>query len=164
MEDHNFGELFEEYLLLRVGVSKNTLKFYKSDLNHFINWFLLRIRVFGFFAENIESAAPYLNTNEAINYKTYLEESHTPTKTINRRLSTLRRFAKFLVEQNFLLLNFMEGVTNSGIKESSKKTIEVDLASDFTKYLQTQEISQTTIKNYLSDIKHFMAWLENQKI
>lgn len=164
MQTKNFGELFEEYLLLRVGVSKNTLKFYKSDLNHFINWFLLRIKILGFFAQDIESAVPYLNINEAVSYKTYLEDNRTPTKTINRRLSALRRFATFLMEQNLLSLNFMDGVTNSGIKKVAKNTTKDDLASDFNKYLQTQEISHTTIKNYLSDIKHFMTWLENQKL
>ncbi len=164
MEVLNFGKSFEEYLLLRVGVSKNTLKFYRSDFNHFIRWFLLRIRLFGFFAQDIESALPYLTRDEAQNYKAYLEENRTPTRSINRRLSTLRQMSRFLLEQGLVSFNFMEGVTNSGIKSVSKKDVETDLGSKFAIYLRTQQVSHTTVKNYLSDIKHFMAWIETNKI
>lgn len=164
METLNFGKSFEEYLLLRVGVSKNTLKFYRSDFNHFIRWFLLRIRLFGFFAQDIENALPYLTRDEAQNYKAYMEESQTPTRSINRRLSTLRQMSRFLLEQGLLSFNFMDGVTNSGIKSVSKKEVETDLASKFATYLRTQQISHTTTKNYLSDIKHFMGWIETNKI
>ncbi len=84
-------KLINNYLnhLIKQGVSKNSLKFYKSDISQFLNW----------------------TRNRKITKRLVLEYISsirfvTPVSTINRKLSTLRSFA------NFLNQNFMDGVAN----------------------------------------------------
>lgn len=163
MYPSNIRKQFEEYLRISLGVSKNTVKFYRSDLGHFTNWFCQRLKASGMFTDSLEEAIPYINNSQALAYKAQMEASSNPIKSINRRLSTLRHFARFLVEIGLISHNFMDEVTNSGVVPAPKRT-EPDIAHKFAHYLESQKVSQNTIKNYLSDIRHFMTWLERETI
>ena len=33
----------------------------------------------------------------------------------------------------------------------------------FQKHLESEEVSKNTIKNYISDVRHFLNWLENRE-
>ncbi|HJX45979.1 MAG TPA: site-specific integrase, partial [Patescibacteria group bacterium] len=90
-------EKFNAYLQ-GLNLSKKTLINYLSDLNHFKVWLIAKILNLGSSAENLTECVPFINKNLADEYKTYLINQNTPEKTINRRLSTLRRFDKFLLE------------------------------------------------------------------
>lgn len=68
-------------------LSKKTKENYRSDTNHFFLWLELRTQ-----SIKIESFNNYLITQ----YLAYLEQSNTPAKTINRRLTTLRHISKCL--------------------------------------------------------------------
>ncbi|HEX6977459.1 MAG TPA: site-specific integrase, partial [Patescibacteria group bacterium] len=96
---------FEEYLQSTLGISKNTLKSYRSDIRHFLTWLGVA---------RIEDAYLKLNAIEANAYKSYLSSSNTPIKTINRHLSSLRHLSRFLVSKKYLQKNFMETIGNAG--------------------------------------------------
>jgi site-specific recombinase XerD len=147
-----------------LGISPKSHKNYRSDLSHFIGWALLKIRSFGSYAESLSEIVPFLNSTLAHEYKKYMTENSTPSKTVNRRLSTLRHLARFLTSTQVVDLDFMAGVENIGFG-GKKKPSTVPVVEDFKAFLEAEKVSPNTIKNYLSDIKQFMSWLEtNQPI
>lgn len=145
-----------------LGLSPKSHKNYRSDLTHFIGWALLKIRSFGSYAESLSEIVPFLNDGLAHEYKNYMTENTTPSKTVNRRLSTLRHLARFLTSTQVVDLDFMNGVENIGFG-SKKKPVVTPVVEDFKAFLEAEKVSPNTIKNYLSDIKQFMSWLESNQ-
>lgn len=141
------------------GISTNSVKFYKSDLNHFTGWFLLRIRSLGILADELTQAIPFLKTSHCKEYKKYLLENKVSVKTINRRLSTLRNLSRFLLQSQILNFNFTEGLTN--ITTAGEEKVQIHpLIEGFQKHLEAEKVSKSTIKNYIADIRQFIGWIE----
>ncbi len=160
LSTNELSKSFFEYLK-SLGVSKKTHKNYRSDLSHFSGWLLFRLRHWGVVAESLTEAIPFLDTKLASEYKAFLTGNKVAKKTINRRLSTLRHLARFLTATQILDFNFMDGITNISSKAPSS---DYPFITQFEKHLEAEGISKNTIKNYLSDIKQFISWLEeNQK-
>lgn len=153
---------FIEYLEF-LGVSKNSVKFYRSDLSHFTSWLLLRIRSLGILAEELTQAIPFLKSIFTQEYKKYLVTNNIPAKTINRRLSTLRNLSRFLLQSQILNFNFSEGLTN--VTTAGEEKLQVHpLVDGFQKHLEAEKVSASTIKNYLADIRQFISWVQNQPL
>lgn len=150
--------------LTQLRVSPKTHKNYRSDLNHFSGWVILKIRSLGSYIADMTEAIPFLSRGVAEEYRNYLTQNRIPQKTVNRRLSTLRHFSRFLVVSQFMDADFMEGIENQ--KSAPTKDNSVNpVMGEFRAHLEANKISKNTIKNYLSDIRHFLQWLEiNQKI
>lgn len=148
-----------------LGISSKSHKNYRSDLTHFTSWAILKIRSFGSFAESLSETIPFLGKELALDYKNYMAKNSTPSKTINRRLSTLRHLSRFLTSTQFIDADFMEGVENilAGGGSARKKPQENSAINEFKAFLEAEKISPNTIKNYLSDIKQFMSWLEDNR-
>lgn len=155
---------FIDYLINQIGVSKNTLKFYKSDLSHFTAWLILRLRTYGVLVDDLSGASSFVTNKIAQEYKDYLIANNAPQKSINRRLSTCRHFGKFLYSNGHAQINFMDGIGN--VSSNPRKTVQGlqnhPVIGKFEKHLEAQKVSKVTIKNYLSDIKQFIAFLETQ--
>lgn len=84
-----------------------------------------------------------------------------PIKTINRRLSSLRKLSEFLLKTKLLEFDFCAGVKNIQLIQEKPKTDKTEsILLDFHQYLENEKISKNTIKNYLSDIKQFFNWVE----
>ncbi|MDO8340418.1 MAG: site-specific integrase [Candidatus Woesebacteria bacterium] len=116
------------------GVSSSSLKYYKSDITNFFNWANGKIIDSGLVKEYITS-----------------QLGSSSLKTINRRLSTLRSFSQSTGE------SFMAGIGNVSVN-GIKKVVEPNKILDFDKFLINQKVSNNTRKNYLSDIRKFLAW------
>ena len=155
---------FSKYLD-SLGISAKTHKNYRSDISHFSGWLILKIRTFGSYVEDLTGAVPFLSNDLANEYKNYMVENTTPLKTINRRLSTLRHLSKFLLASQIIDTDFMIGIENSSEAKVIKEIKMADHPSigEFRSYLESEKISPNTIKNYLSDIRQFMIWLENNQ-
>ena len=82
-----------------------------------------------------------------------------PAKTMNRRLSTLRHLSRFLQASHAIDHDFTEGIENVSTN-IVKKTHISPISNEFKAYLVNKKVSANTIKNYLSDIRHFLSWLE----
>jgi len=97
------------YLHLKsLDLSNKTLRNYKSDFNHFLDW-LKQNNIYSF------------NTKDIKNYLKHLRSLDTPTKTINRRLTTLRHYAKFLQQNNIVNQDLTENIQNIGTARSYPK-------------------------------------------
>lgn len=143
------------------GISTKSIKFYKSDLSHFTGWLLLRIRSLGVLAEELTQAIPFLKVSFCKEYKKYLIENKVSVKTINRRLSTLRNLSRFFLTSQILNFDFAEGLTNISTNPQAKYQIS-PLVESFQKHLEAEKVSESTIKNYIADIRQFVSWIEEK--
>jgi len=150
--------------LLNEGKSKVSIKNYKSDISHFLAWATLKLKSFGTYAENVSEIVPFINQKFFNEYKDYMAENGINTKTINRRLSTLRNFSKFIYSTHLIDQDFMSGIQNVGIGMPTKvQKISQDIVESFRESLLTgKKASANTVKNYASDVKSFLAWIEQK--
>ena len=93
-------------------------------------------------------------------YKSDLISKKLPRVTINRRLSSLRKFGQFLKDTGLGQTNPASKLTNLTAGEDPK-LLAGDyqrVLSDFAHNLHKIGNSKTTIKLYLSDIKQYLNW------
>lgn len=157
----NLINKFENYLLNSVKISNKSLKYYRSDLSHFVGWIFLKIKTLGILADDFNQAIPFLSYDLLTEYQSFLFSNKVALKTINRRLSTLRHFSKFLILEDILQFDFMENVVN--VQKENTNLLHNHLIKDFTKFLESQKVSRSTSKNYVADINQFISWINNQK-
>ncbi len=119
----NFEAMFREFLILD-GVSPLTLKNYQSDLRHFLGWFHLFLKSSR--PDNPESTtftesgfAAQIDHGAVSSYKTYLEANGLPPKTINRRLSTLRKFCSLCIKQGWMKENPAKRIGNVSLESGT---------------------------------------------
>ena len=145
-----------------ISLSGKSLKNYKSDLNHFTGWAILKTRSFGSYINGLSEVIPFLSHNLAKEYKSYMIENSISPKTINRRLSTARHLSKFLIKNELLDIDFMEEIENIGFGRKNKSAAQPILGK-FRSYLEKEKVSASTVKNYLSDTRQFLQWFEKQQ-
>lgn len=150
---------FTEYLS-NLGISPKSHKNYRSDISHFTEWVILKLRSFGSYVESLSDAVPFLSPDLAKEYKNYMIENKVPGKTINRRLSTLRHLSKFLFSSHSTDFDFTDGLENISFSKNKKQSL-TPIITDFQSYLEGQKVSKNTVKNYVSDIRQFLVWMES---
>lgn len=154
-------EMFVKYLA-SLALSPKSFKNYKSDLNHFLAWAILKIRSYGSYIESLTDATPFLSNRLAHEYKNYMTLNSFPIKTINRRLSTLRHLSRFLLSSQMIDGDFMAQIENVS-EAKPKKSKLTPIVKEFQGYLEAEKTSPNTIKNYISDIRQFLTWLETNQ-
>lgn len=153
----NLPKKFESYLLESLKVSGKTLRNYRADLSHFFGWANLHLKTRGANIENPDSIIPYLSAQLVAEYKGYHLENQIPESTTNRRLSTLRNFSRFLLFQGIISQDPTKIVSNVTRELEDEEKIGL-LVNEFGKHLQKDGVSKVTLKNYISDIRHFLNW------
>ncbi len=154
-------DLFKNYLKTQ-KISPVTRKNYLADINNFFTWLNKKT---GIKYQVAGKAILGLFTKETINeYKEDQIKEKTPLSTINRRFSTLRKFGSFIQSQGWLHNNPALEVSNLD-KEAIKTPLgqaqkEKEILINFKENLVEENISPITIKNYLSDLRHFLGWLK----
>jgi len=146
--------------LLDSGKSKVSIKNYKSDIGHFLAWAMLKLKSLGTYAESFQEITPFINHDFFVSYKNYMIENEAKTKTINRRLSTLRGFSRYLTSMQIFDLDFMDGIQNTGIGIPTKVQEKTqDIVESFRESLtKDKKAKPNTVKNYVSDVRSFLAW------
>jgi site-specific recombinase XerD len=151
---YNFEASFKKFLLAE-NVSPITLKNYLSDLRHFLGWLTF------YWKSNCSNTAFLIDQNliESLKqveddtiekYKSYLIANNIPLKTINRRLSTLRKFFSFCISQGWLKENPAKKIQNLKLKIDS-------IISSFALSLEKENLDQKTIKSYLEVVQEFLS-------
>lgn len=146
------------------GKSFVSIKNYKSDITHFLAWAFLKLKAFGTYAESVTEIIPFINQKFFHEYKAYMVENNIKTKTINRRLSSLRNFSKYLYSTQAVDRDFMQGIQNVGIGiQSAVQGMGSEIVERFKESLvKSEKVSSNTVKNYVSDIKSFLDWLNKK--
>jgi site-specific recombinase XerD len=147
--------LFKNYLEQQ-GVSKNTRKNYLADFGQFLGW--LKQKTGTSYGGAGLSLLGLFTLETFSEYKANLLRIRTPLATINRHLSTLRKFCAFAKTQGWLKENPASEIKNVS-KPTEQRPTEL-VIKNFRDHLQKERVSPMTIRNYLSDIRHFLAWLK----
>ncbi len=122
-DEYNFYNLEASFSSFLTAGNKTiqpvSIKNYRSDLRHFLGWLVLRLK-----SEDI----PYETFNSDIlltqtitieriqQFKAYMLENKLAINTVNRRLSTARKFCSF-------------GITQGWIKENPAKSVQNEIPS-----------------------------------
>ncbi len=137
-----------------------TIKNYLSDLRHFLGWLVLRLKSNNIELSEVtsESLSQHLTKIDVAQYRAYLQENNAPTKTINRRLSTLRKFCSFCVSQQWMAENPAKDVRNIIPQENKvEKELGNDLILvDFKDSLKREGLDLHESQNITQTIKEFL--------
>lgn len=148
---------FELYLTETLGVSGKTLRNYRADLSHFSGWAVLHLQSAGVKIVSSDGILPHFSAQLIAIYKGYHLENKIPERTTNRRLSTLRNFARFLLSEGQITQDPTSSISNLRREQDFKEKL-IPLTEEFVRHLEEEKVSKITIKNYLSDIRHFLNW------
>lgn len=153
-------DLFKSYLISQ-KISLVSIKNYAVDLRNFLEWFTLHLMTKRIaFDENRPFTIGENVTREELNeYRDFLIHNKSPVKTINRRLSSLRKFGSFLVSQSWQTTNPAREITNTGLKQNSPVSENQLILNHFKEDLKQEGISDVTIKNYITDINQFFRFI-----
>lgn len=143
----NLPRQFEEYLKTELKISGKTLRNYRADLRHFLTW-----------SNHIDDIIPHFTGLLVANYKSHHIENKIPEGTTNRRLSTLRNFGKFLVRTS-LITESPAQLLNNLSKIETVEQKQMSILEEFEKHLKEEGVSKVTLKNYVSDVRQFLAWV-----
>ena len=116
---YNLEPKFRNFLHAE-NISSVSLRNYLSDLRHFIGWLVTsnKYQKNTNLAENISS----LNPDIIEEYKDRHIKSGLPHKTINRRLSALRKFFLFCQKEGLITSNPAKAVNNISLLKKLKST------------------------------------------
>lgn len=154
---------FESYLLTEKRVSSKTLRNYRSDLAHFLGFLSFHLSSQGHTVNHLQDMIPHYSAQTVGAYKGFHINNKIPQSTTNRRLSTVRNFTNFLIAKGVINHNPLQNITNIVIYKSNEERSE-DLLACFGKELLKANASKITVKNYLSDVRHFLGWLNKNAV
>ncbi len=141
-------------------LSASSIRNYSSDINHFLNWLSNSIQEEVIKVDHITPAV--INT-----YRSHLSNtlSDSYLNTANRRLSSLRKFGSFMlwgklsdINPCLNLIN-LDTVSNSNSNQPTSTTLK-HLLNQFKVNLKSEKLTNSTIKNYLSDVKQYLIWTQ----
>ncbi len=152
-------EDFKKYLLSQ-KISTISINNYLVDLRNFLEWFILSLKtnLVDFDESQSFSLLSNLNTSKLEEYKSFLLNNNSAPKTINRRLSTLRRFSLYCKDSAYTQFNSAQFIRNSGTKNNDIP-LSTSIINEFSRDLSQNKISALTIKNYVVDIRQLLSFL-----
>ena len=114
-EDPNLRDFFN-YLYIEKGLSQNTVKSYKRDIDGFLNW-----------SHKLRNTN-YINLQEAdINkYISFLFESKLKSSSVNRKISSLKALYLFLVKKNLI----KNSPVNEIVTPKQEKYLPISMSED----------------------------------
>ena len=156
---YNIEASFKQYLL--AGNKKVTVKNYLSDFRHFLGWFILKNKL----NSDLPDITSLINIRLINEYKSYLIENKIPVKTINRRLSTIRKFCSFCISQGWMKENPGKQVQNirqaqdSEFIEGQNQNLKLkteNLLNQFEKDLIKEKTDRSIINSCLNDVQELL--------
>jgi site-specific recombinase XerD len=155
-------QTFKLYLN-QAGVSPATSRNYLSDLNHFLSWLSLETRKTHHPLPLSPAALPTALSSKMIKkYYFYLVENQVPTATVRRRFSSLRKWGQQITASDWIAANPFLTANYPQVPHPLRDISTSDIFRKFKTSLEKEGTNPSTIRNYLSDVRHFVTWLEAQ--
>lgn len=161
---YNLEPNFKKFLIAE-NVSRSTLKNYLSDFRHFAGWLCNNksFKSLSLSSSPLSSPADllkHIDFSFIESYKLYLIKANIPIKTINRRLSALRRFFKYCINQNLTTSNPCKNVSNISKTGSSNMELPIFL-SLFTHDLHNKDkLNTNEVSRHINNLNHFITSLK----
>jgi len=144
------------------GKKENTIRNYLQDVDHFLSWLSSQIKSSSLPAllNDPNKITQSITVKNLTAYRRFLEKNEVSPTTINRRLSSLRQLTKFFLSQGWLKEDPTKKLVNISLEKETDKTSHT--LEKFAKALEEEGKSKTTVRNYLSDVKGFLEWEQNE--
>lgn len=138
---------FKHYLVSQ-KLSAATLKNYVSDIRQFLAWLA------GELQETVIEPV-HLTASVFQNYGRWLNDpaNRIHPATAERYLSSLKRFGSFLENAKLTDANPAADLKPAAIDPTLDQVI-----NEFKRELIHQKLSGSTVKNYVSDVHHYLLW------
>lgn len=158
---YNFEALFKKFLLAE-NVSLPTLKNYLSDFRHFGGWWIFKLKVQNV-QLNVEEGQQIqlvsrITSDLVEEYKMYLIQNNLPVSTINRRLSTVRKFCSFCISQGWMKENPAKKIAN--FQSENTKNLLKEFENDIAKEGENEK----TVKHIVADITEFLQVINSTNV
>lgn len=151
----DFEKLFRSYLVAG-NVSYPTLRNYLSDFRHFYGWILRSGKVSSF---QLQQIGGIITIDAVLAYKQYLLDLSLPHKTVNRRLSTLRKFCTYCVEQGWMKQNPAKAVSNIGNLGTSHDTSIDQILNSFKVEIMRSGMGLHKAQSHVDNVREFFAMM-----
>lgn len=157
---YNLQASFRKYVFSgNKKLTSLTIRNYQSDLRHFLGWYLFFLKASPKYTDSLKEATEdyyplfsILNKEIIEAYKDYLRQNKIPLKTINRRLSTLRKFCSFCMAQRWLSENPAKSIANLGTAKEFNSFL-----SEFKGALEQEETMPLEVRETTNDIEEFLS-------
>lgn len=155
---HNLEALFREYLISE-NISRVSIKNYASDIRHYLAWVQYVLQDEMVQAQStLDCFIEHSSEELARGYLAYLDSKQTPLRTINRRLSSLRKFYRFCLAREIVNTNPLVSIANKVrvplnriLKDDGKIVCQDSLLDDFKTFMRrnaTQEQQDSLIRTF----------------
>lgn len=151
---------FKLYLKTQ-GASVNTVRNYSSDIRHFFSWLQEGEKLDDFYFDDPNKISQKISKTTFKKYKQFLKNKAVSPSTINRRLSGLRQLTAFFASQGWLENEKAKNIPN--ITDQNKESKRSQLLNRFAKNLKNEGKSQSTVRNYLADVRGYLDYLQQEK-
>lgn len=139
-----FEAEFKKYLIAG-NAEPSTIKSYLSDLHFFFSW----IKSTQSIGEIAYSELPEVFTHSLVrSFYSYLEASPNADKTVERRISTVRKFFKLCLEQRWITTNPVDQF-DKGTKQDEKE----EVVSLYRQNLLSKKVSNTELERHINIIR-----------
>lgn len=159
---YNLEASFRKFLLAE-NILPITVKNYLSDFRHFFGWLIIKIKNQNSKIEvnDEECLKIFTSVNHQLveDYKDYLTENNIPLKTINRRLSAIRKFFSFCISQGWLKENPAKKISNIKYLPTDRcgQISNKEILHQFEQDLKREITEPQIVKSYLEDIREFLS-------
>lgn len=113
-----------------------TVKNYSGDVAEYLRW-----------APVPESSKLYLSRDLIMKYRAHLQSKDLKDESIRRTFAALSSFAQFCISQGWL-------------HDNPIQEIATEMKDSFTVYLENQELSSQSARQYATDMKDANQWLQ----
>ncbi|GIW64535.1 MAG: hypothetical protein KatS3mg092_0468 [Patescibacteria group bacterium] len=170
---YNLEPQFKNFLIAE-NFSPISLKNYLSDFRYFVGWLnnnikyqihYLKDKIKNKDLQNLSIFLTLIDLDFLNLYKKYLLENNTPLKTINRRLSTIRKFFSFCISQGWLKENPAKKVSNiSHLQTKNYEPRTNNKASESHNIISNikPRPSRRAVSNIFSKFKNLFAYKSKQ--
>lgn len=159
---YNLEPTFKKYLLAE-NINPASIKHYLSDFRHFFGWISFEVsKTEGRTSLQDTNLYEYITSELIKAYKTYLSQGDNPHRTINRRLSTVRRLCAFLYDQGLLSENPAAGLTNIQEHESLHPHTNPETLLDAYRQHLSTSIDAKKHQYLISDIEELLAVIHSK--
>ena len=158
---YNLEASFKKYLLAE-NISLRTIKNYLSDLRYFLGWSHQYLEKTGLLAnlradlKNVDinvHLVSNLGSGLIMQYKTSMIEAVIPIQTVNRRLSSVRKFCQMAVVNKWLVTNPAAEIKSVNKNHTVATT---DVLDTYVRFLLKSSLTNARINIIINDLKELI--------
>lgn len=143
----NLEALFKDFLI-NERISRISIKNYTCDIRHFMSWFMYTRLQNHTNGTHLDHFIDTISRSIIEDYITYHQTDNLPVSTINRRLSSLRKFFTFCLLREILKENPMVHIRNLE-RPALNRVLKDDIPS-----FESAELESSNVDDFVEYLKN----------